>query len=303
MDHPFLGASPSPSVPLPVIPVLPSPLPWYPRRPATPIAVDLHDVPHSHSSVSRFRTPPCPPRGVHSLSYVLTSPSTSLLSPLLSSLRPCAPCPVAPPPPPPVSPDVPPLCSLLRPPRRDWRSLLPDLEQMVPWPRGEGRGRRTQAQVLESVLGYIQYLQRTLSILQGGAGCSGGGGSTEVGLSAEATEGQQLVPYEEEEEELGEGCSPWLGPTGPYWEAVGWEGAVPLSPPTQQEGLLGLSPSLLASPPPPGPPDEVIRGGFGGPAGGGWTVSLCPPCSGSLCVPSPLRRHLSQPAGPGRGTA
>ncbi|NXX40588.1 BHMG1 protein, partial [Tricholaema leucomelas] len=61
--------------------------------------------------------------------------------------------------------------------------------------------------------------------------------------------------------------------TGPYWEAVGWEGAVPLSPPAQQEGLLGLSPSLLASPPPPGPPDEVIRGGFGGPGGGGWTVS------------------------------
>ncbi|NXF97879.1 BHMG1 protein, partial [Eubucco bourcierii] len=73
--------------------------------------------------------------------------------------------------------------------------------------------------------------------------------------------------------------------TGPYWEAVDWEGAMPLSPPTQQEGLLGLSPSLLASPPPPGPPDEVIRGGFGGPGGEGWTMSVCPLCSGSLLAP------------------
>ncbi|NXN10949.1 BHMG1 protein, partial [Indicator maculatus] len=64
--------------------------------------------------------------------------------------------------------------------------------------------------------------------------------------------------------------------SGPYWEAVGWEGGVPLSPPTQQEGLLGLSPSLLASPPPPGPPDEVIRGGFGGPEGRG-PDNVCAP--------------------------
>ncbi|NXP72844.1 BHMG1 protein, partial [Ramphastos sulfuratus] len=63
--------------------------------------------------------------------------------------------------------------------------------------------------------------------------------------------------------------------TGPYWEAVGWEGAMPLSPPTQQEGLLGLSPSLLASPPPPGPPDEVIRGGFGGTREEGAGQCLC----------------------------
>ncbi|NXG48751.1 BHMG1 protein, partial [Psilopogon haemacephalus] len=73
---------------------------------------------------------------------------------------------------------------------------------------------------------------------------------------------------------------------GPYWEAVGWEGAVPLSPPTQQEGLLGLSPSLLASPPPPGPPDEVIRGVFGDQRGGIWTMSVCSPAQGHCHPPA-----------------
>ncbi|CAM9136105.1 unnamed protein product [Bubo scandiacus] len=63
---------------------------------------------------------------------------------------------------------VPPCRVPPRRPCRDWRSLLPDLERMVPWPRGGG-GHRTQAQVLENVLGYIRYLQRILSIAQGGA--------------------------------------------------------------------------------------------------------------------------------------
>lgn len=82
------------------------------------------------------------------------------------------------------------------------------------------------------------------------------------------------------------GSNPWLGPTGPYWEALGGEEGFPLSPPKQQGGLLGLSPSLLASPPPPGPPDEVIKGGLGG---GGDNVCPCV----RVCVPSsvsPCRR-------------
>ncbi|NXF60397.1 BHMG1 protein, partial [Ciccaba nigrolineata] len=47
--------------------------------------------------------------------------------------------------------------------------------------------------------------------------------------------------------------------TGPYWEALDWDGGVPLTPCPGREGLLGLSPSLLASPPPLGPPDEVCH--------------------------------------------
>ncbi|XP_074666676.1 uncharacterized protein LOC141917399 isoform X2 [Strix aluco] len=160
-----------------------------------------------------------------------------------------------------------------RRPCRHWRSLLPDLERMVPWPRGGG-GHRTQAQVLENVLGYIRYLQRILSIAQGGAGRPGDSDTVEVGLSAGGTWGpprQRLVPYkeeEEEEEEMGGGSGPWLGPTGPYWEALDWDGGVPLTPCPGREGLLGLSPSLLASPPPPGPPDEVVRGPSSVTAGG-----------------------------------
>ncbi|XP_074751222.1 meiosis initiator protein-like isoform X1 [Athene noctua] len=50
-----------------------------------------------------------------------------------------------------------------------------------------------------------------------------------------------------------------MGLTGPCWEALDWEGGAPLSPSPEREGLLGLSPSLLASPPPPGPPDEVLQ--------------------------------------------
>ncbi|XP_026723217.1 semaphorin-6C-like isoform X2 [Athene cunicularia] len=87
--------------------------------------------------------------------------------------------------------------------------------------------------------------------------------STEAGPSTRGTWSppkQQLVPYEEEEEKEMRGDSdPWMGPTGPYWEALDWEGGAPLSPSPEREGLLGLSPSLLASPPPPGPPDEVLR--------------------------------------------
>ncbi|NXY82516.1 BHMG1 protein, partial [Alcedo cyanopectus] len=73
--------------------------------------------------------------------------------------------------------------------------------------------------------------------------------------------------------------------TGPYWEAVGWEGGLCLSPPPRRQGLLGLSPSLLASPLPPGPPDEVVRDLFAdvclSPQVG--TVTPTPPVSPSRC--------------------
>ena len=62
---------------------------------------------------------------------------------------------------------------------------------------------------------------------------------------------------------------------GPYWEALDWEVGVLLTPCPGWEVLLGLSPSLLASPPPPGPPDEVVRGRFVG--AGRVTMCLCPP--------------------------
>ncbi|XP_058715794.1 meiosis initiator protein-like [Poecile atricapillus] len=41
---------------------------------------------------------------------------------------------------------------------RDWRSLLPELAQLVPWPRGGG-GRHSEVQVLQNVLGYLEFLQ------------------------------------------------------------------------------------------------------------------------------------------------
>ncbi|XP_061868312.1 meiosis initiator protein isoform X2 [Colius striatus] len=158
-----------------------------------------------------------------------------------------------------------------RPPRRDWRSLLLDLERMVPWPR-DGGAPHTEIQILANVLGYILYLQKTLSITQLMSGQSGDSDTAEERQSTRATCRQRLVFYKEEEGEVKGTGDPWLCPTKLYWETVGWDEVVPLSPTPRQKGLLGLSPSLLASPTPPGPPEGVIRGEFGG---AGEVTSVC----------------------------
>ncbi|KAM9514346.1 uncharacterized protein ACIB01_018994 [Guaruba guarouba] len=149
-----------------------------------------------------------------------------------------------------------------RAPPRDWRSLLPELIRMVPWPRDTG-GPQSEEQVLENVLGYIRYLRSSVSSARGGTGPPIGD-SVDVGPSAGAAPSpphQKLVPYEEEEEEEGGGPrggpSPPLCPPHPYWEELGREEGVSLCPPPRQG-------ALLASPPPPGPPGDVVRGGFGG---------------------------------------
>ncbi|XP_065520563.1 basic salivary proline-rich protein 2-like [Lathamus discolor] len=145
-----------------------------------------------------------------------------------------------------------------RAPPRDWRSLLPELVRMVPWPRGTG-GPQSEEQVLENVLGYIRYLRSSVSSARGGAGPPIGD-PVDVGPSAGVTPSpphQKLVPYEEEEEEEEEegprgGPSPPLCPPQPYWEELGREEGVSLCPPPRQG-------ALLASPPPPAPPGDVIR--------------------------------------------
>ncbi|XP_061222381.1 trithorax group protein osa-like [Neopsephotus bourkii] len=183
-----------------------------------------------------------------------------------------------------------------RAPPRNWRSLLPELVRMVPWPRGR-RVPQSEEQVLENVLGYIRYLRSSVSSARGGAGLPIGD-PVHVGPSAGVTPSpphQKLVPYEEEEEEEGTrgGPSPPLCAPQPYWEELGREEGVSLCPPPRQG-------ALLASPPPPAPPGDVIRGGFGGgrgtqrAMGGGGAhgpAQLQPPQSCSQRPSSEPRRH------------